>query len=64
MPAAPPLFDKDDNAVALTYDDAKIFHQTVVHCPSEEMIADFFTKPIQGKIFSDLRSVIMGESFL
>jgi hypothetical protein len=34
----------------------------IVHCPSEEMIADFFTKPIQGKRFSELRSVIMGEN--
>jgi hypothetical protein len=34
----------------------------IVHCPSEEMFADFFTKPIQGKRFLDLRSVIMGES--
>jgi hypothetical protein len=34
----------------------------IVHCPSEEMVADFFTKPIQGKRFLDLRSVIMGES--
>jgi hypothetical protein len=34
----------------------------IVHCPSKEMIADFFTKPIQGKRFSELRSVIMGEN--
>jgi hypothetical protein len=33
----------------------------VVFCPSEEMIADFFTKPIQGKSFMDLRKIIMGE---
>jgi hypothetical protein len=32
-----------------------------VYCPSEEMIADFFTKPIQGKRFSVLISIIMGE---
>jgi hypothetical protein len=29
-------------------------------CPSNEMVADFFTKPIQGKRFIDLRNVIMG----
>jgi hypothetical protein len=34
----------------------------IIHCPSEEMIADFFTKPIQGKRFNELRSVIMGEN--
>jgi hypothetical protein len=28
-PTAPHLFDKDDDAVALTSDDAKIIHQTV-----------------------------------
>jgi hypothetical protein len=33
----------------------------VVFCPSEEMIADFFTKPIQGRRFMDLRKIIMGE---
>jgi hypothetical protein len=34
----------------------------VVFCPSEEMIADFFTKPIQGRRFMDLRKLIMGEN--
>ena len=34
----------------------------IIHCPSEEMIADFFTKPIQGKRFTELRSLIMGEN--
>jgi hypothetical protein len=33
----------------------------VVLCPLEEMIADFFMKPIQGKRFMDLRKIIMGE---
>jgi hypothetical protein len=28
-PAAPHLFDKEDNAVALASDDTKIFHQTM-----------------------------------
>jgi hypothetical protein len=32
----------------------------VIHCPSNEMIADFFTKPIQGKRFLELRNIIMG----
>jgi hypothetical protein len=30
------------------------------HCPTLKMIADFFTKPLQGKLFLKLRSVIMG----
>ena len=33
----------------------------VRHCPTEQMIADFYTKPIQGKQFCKLRNVIMGH---
>jgi hypothetical protein len=29
------------------------------HCVSEEMIADFFTKPIQGKMFKVIRDMIL-----
>jgi hypothetical protein len=29
------------------------------HCVSEEMIADFFTKPVQGKRFREIRDVIL-----
>lgn len=32
----------------------------VVFCPTDEMIADFFTKPLQGSLFQKLRSIIMG----
>ena len=32
----------------------------IVHCPTELMIADFFTKPLQGKLFRKLRDFIMG----
>ena len=31
----------------------------VQHYPTEKMIADFYTKPIQGKQFYKLRSIIM-----
>jgi hypothetical protein len=31
----------------------------VDHCVSEEMIADFFTKPLQGKRFQVLRDIIL-----
>ena len=31
------------------------------YCPTENMLADFFTKPIQGKRFMMLRKIIMGE---
>jgi hypothetical protein len=33
----------------------------IVHCPTEMMVADFFTKPLQGALFKKLKSVIMGE---
>ena len=33
---------------------------TVAHCPTESMIADYFTKPLQGKLFTTLRDTIMG----
>jgi len=32
------------------------------HCPTERMIADYFTKPLQGKLFVILRDQIMGIS--
>jgi hypothetical protein len=32
----------------------------VVFCPSSEMIADFFTKPFQGRRFIEIRNIIMG----
>ena len=31
----------------------------VVYCPTEEMIADFFTKPLQGTLFRKFRAYIM-----
>jgi hypothetical protein len=32
----------------------------VEHCRTTRMIADFFTKPLQGKLFRTLRDVVMG----
>ena len=29
------------------------------HCPTERMIADYFTKPLQGSLFQKMRDVIM-----
>ena len=34
----------------------------VVFCPTGKMLADFFTKPLQGKIFKEFRSAIMGHA--
>ena len=33
---------------------------TVAHCPTERMIADYFTKPLLGSLFTFLRDIIMG----
>lgn len=33
---------------------------TVEHCPTENMIADYFTKPLQGKLFNKFRNLILG----
>jgi hypothetical protein len=33
----------------------------VKYCPTEEMLADFFTKPLQGNLFRRLRAVVMGH---
>jgi hypothetical protein len=32
------------------------------HEPTGEMVADFFTKPLQGASFSKFRKIIMNES--
>mmetsp|Transcript_13911 Transcript_13911/g.26194 ORF Transcript_13911/g.26194 Transcript_13911/m.26194 type:complete len:735 (+) Transcript_13911:3-2207(+) len=33
----------------------------VVYCPTEFMVADFFTKPLQGKLFHYLKAIVMGH---
>ena len=36
-------------------------HNIVIeYCPTEEMLADFYTKPLQGALFRKFRDVIMG----
>ena len=32
----------------------------IKHCPTDLMLADYFTKPLQGKIFHIYRDIIMG----
>jgi Reverse transcriptase (RNA-dependent DNA polymerase) len=32
----------------------------VIYCPTDEMLADFFTKPLQGVLFRKFRDVILG----
>ena len=38
-------------------DDGKL---QIVYCPTGEMLADYFTKPLQGRLFHLFRAVIMG----
>ena len=35
-------------------------HLEIVYCPTKEMLADYFTKALQGKLFHRFRAVIMG----
>ena len=32
----------------------------VEHCPTKEMWADYYTKPLQGKLFQFFRALVMG----
>ena len=32
---------------------------TIKYCPTEDMLGDFFTKPLQGALFRKLRAMIM-----
>ena len=32
----------------------------VEYCPTEQMLADFFTKPLQGSLFQNFRDVVLG----
>ena len=34
---------------------------SIEYCPTKEMIADFFTKPLQGKTFTRFKKFIMGN---
>ena len=33
---------------------------TIRHCPTQVMLADFFTKPLQGSLFRKFRDVLLG----
>ena len=36
----------------------------IKYCPTENMLADFFTKPLQGTLFERFRAVIMGHAHI
>jgi hypothetical protein len=42
-------------------DRLKVERINVEYCPTESMVADFFTKPLQGAIFHKLRDIVMGK---
>jgi hypothetical protein len=39
-------------------------HIDVKHCPTEQMLPNFFTKPLQGSLFRKFRDVIMGHKHI
>jgi hypothetical protein len=45
-------------------DRVKTENITIMYCPTEEMLADFFTKPLQGALFDKFKAVLMGRSHL
>lgn len=36
----------------------------VTYCPTEQMLADFFTKPLQGSLFEKFKRVLMGHDHI
>jgi hypothetical protein len=34
---------------------------TIRHCPTFQMLADFFTKPLQGNLFRCFKAVVLGH---
>ena len=36
---------------------------TVKQCPTEDILADYFTKPFQGSLFVKLQNFIMGAKY-
>ena len=39
-------------------------HITVVYCPTGQMLADFFTKLLQGALFIRFKRIIMGQEHI
>jgi hypothetical protein len=39
-------------------------HIKMTHCPTEAMLADFFTKPLQGNLFVKFKRVLMGHAHI
>jgi hypothetical protein len=45
-------------------DRLKTEHITLTHCDTEAMLADFFTKPLQGGLFIKFKDIIMGHKHI
>jgi hypothetical protein len=41
-------------------DQVQLNNVTIEHCPTKSMVADFFTKPLQGSAFYEFGKAIMG----
>jgi hypothetical protein len=42
-------------------DQVKKGNVRIVHCPTGEMVADYLSKPLQGKTFTYLKKTLMGH---
>lgn len=45
-------------------DHAKRGEIHITHCPTEAMLADFLTKPLQGSLFRKFRAVLLGHAHI
>jgi hypothetical protein len=43
-------------------DHSKCSDITITHCPTNDMLADFFTKTLQGNLFCRFRAVLLGHA--
>ena len=53
--------ESDDFDVKWLLDQLRLLSISVEYCPTVIILADFFTKPLQGTLFKTFRSVIMGH---
>jgi hypothetical protein len=58
------VFHKRTKHIEIRYfyitDKSKSGEVTIEHCPTKEMIGDYFTKPLAGSLFKKFRNIIQG----